>query len=120
MTLMGMVTKQSKESYLKTWCPEILLSDNDKEFVMTQWSALVENQFKGYVCKEYGIALHFTNPYTLDQKPQLENFVKKTMQHGINSFIKCYLHTGVFLILPLVMFHIHCSPLEIHLVLVTN
>ena len=77
MTLMGMVTKQSKESYLKTWCPEILLSDNDKEFVMTQWSALVENQFKGYVCKEYGIALHFTNPYTPRSKASIRKLCQE-------------------------------------------
>ena len=47
-----------KDLILQHGAPEILLSDNDKEFY---------NDTLAYVCQEYGIAQHFTSPYVTRQ-----------------------------------------------------
>ena len=45
--------------------PEILLSDNGKEF---------SNDTLAYVCQEFGIEQHFTSPYTPRFNYKTENF----------------------------------------------
>ena len=47
--------------------PEILLSDNGKEFT---------NDTLAYVCQEFGIEQHFTAPYTPRSNDKTENFNK--------------------------------------------
>ena len=47
--------------------PEILLSDNGKEFT---------NDTLAYICQEIGIEQHFTSPYTLSSNSKTENFNK--------------------------------------------
>ena len=47
--------------------PEILLSDNGKEFT---------NDTLAYVCQEFGIEQHFTSPYTPRSNGKTENFNK--------------------------------------------
>ena len=50
--------------------PEILLSDNGKEFT---------NDTLAYVCQEFGIVQHFTSPYTSTSNGKTENFNKFLM-----------------------------------------
>ena len=52
---------------LQHGAPEILLSDNGKEFC---------NDTLAYVCEEYGIKQHFTSPYTPRSNGKTENFNK--------------------------------------------
>ena len=47
--------------------PEILLSDNGKEFA---------NDALAYVCEEFCIELHFTSPYTPRSNGKTENYNK--------------------------------------------
>ena len=47
--------------------PEVLLSDNGKEFT---------NDTLAYVCQEFNIEQHFTSPYTPRSKGKTENFNK--------------------------------------------
>ena len=56
-----------KDLILQHGAPEILLSDNGKEFC---------NDTLAYVCQEYGIAQHFTSPYTPRSNGKTENFNK--------------------------------------------
>ena len=56
-----------KDLILQHGAPEILLSDNGKDFC---------NDTLAYVCQEYGIAQHFTNPYTPRSNGKTENFNK--------------------------------------------
>ena len=98
-----------RDLILQHGAPEILLSDNGKEF---------SNDTLAYVCEEHGIKKHFTSPYK--GKLQLESFVKKTMLHGIKCLIRSYAHID-FVLTPLLVKHlIHCSILETHLCQSTN
>ena len=56
-----------KDLILQHGAPEILLSDNGKEF---------SNDTLAYVCQEYGINQHFTSPYTPRSNGKTENFNK--------------------------------------------
>ena len=56
-----------KDLILQHGAPEILLSDNGKEFC---------NDTLAYVCEEYGIKQHFTSPYTPRSNGKTENFNK--------------------------------------------
>ena len=47
--------------------PEILLSDNGKEFT---------NDTLSYVCQDFGTEQHFTSPYTPRSNGKTENFIK--------------------------------------------
>ena len=55
-------------------CPEIILSDNGKEF---------SNDTLAYVCDEFNIKQHFTSPYTPRSNGKTENF---------NKFLKASIH----------------------------
>ena len=52
---------------LQHGCPEIILSDNGKEF---------SNDTLAYVCDEFNIKQHFTSPYTPRSNGKPENFNK--------------------------------------------
>ena len=52
---------------LENGSPEILLSDNGKEFT---------NDTLAYVCQEFGIEQHFTSPYTPRSNDRTENINK--------------------------------------------
>ena len=56
-----------RDLVLQHGAPEILLSDNGKEF---------SNDTLAYVCEEHGIKQHFTSPYTLRSNGKTENFNK--------------------------------------------
>ena len=56
-----------KDLILQHGAPEIILSDNGKEF---------SNDTLAYVCEEYGIKQHFTSPYTPRSDGKTENFNK--------------------------------------------
>ena len=56
-----------KDLVLVHGCPEILLSDNGKEFT---------NDLLAYVCEEFNIEQHFTSPYTPRSNGKTENFNK--------------------------------------------
>ena len=56
--------------------PEILLSDNGKEF---------PNDTLAYVCQEFGIEQHFTSPYTPRSNGKTENFKKKFLKASIRK-----------------------------------
>ena len=56
-----------KDLILQHGAPEILLSDNDKEF---------SNDTLTYVCQEYGINQHFTSSYAPRSNGKTENFNK--------------------------------------------
>ena len=56
-----------RDLILQHGAPEILLSDNGKEF---------SNDTLAYVCQEYGINQHFTSPYTPRSNGKTENFNK--------------------------------------------
>ena len=55
---------------LEHTCPQILLSDNGKEFT---------NDLLAYVCEQHNIEQHFTSPYMPQSNGKTENF---------NSFLK--------------------------------
>ena len=59
---------------LQHGCPEIILSDNGKEF---------SNDTLAYVCDEFNIKQHFTSPYTPRSNGKTENF---------NKFLKASIH----------------------------
>ena len=82
---------------LEHGAPEILLSDNGKEFT---------NDTLAYVCQDFNIEQHFTSSYTPRSngktehsnrflKACIENYVSKTLHHEIKSLTRSYLHTGV-------------------------
>ena len=56
-----------KNLILQHGCPEIILSDNGKEF---------SNDTLAYVCDEFNIKQHFTSPYTPRSNGKTENFNK--------------------------------------------
>ena len=56
-----------KDLILQHGAPEIILSDNGKEF---------SNDTLAYVCEKYGIKQHFTSPYTPRSNEKTENFNK--------------------------------------------
>ena len=56
-----------RDLILQHGAPEILLSDNGKEF---------SNDTLAYVCEEHGIKQHFTSPYTPSFNGKTENFNK--------------------------------------------
>ena len=56
-----------RDLILQHGAPEILLSDNGKEF---------SNDTLAYVCEEHGIKQHFTSPYTPRSNGKTENFNK--------------------------------------------
>ena len=64
----------SKNFILQHGCPEIILSDNGKEF---------SNDTPAYVCDEFNIKQHFTSPYTPKSNGKTENF---------NKFLKASIH----------------------------
>ena len=112
----------SKSLILQHGCPEIILSDNGKEF---------SNDTLAYVCDQFNIKQHFTSPYTPRSngktenfnkflKPQFANSVRKTMLHGIKCLTRSYSHTNVVLTLQLVKHHIPCSISETHPYQFTN
>ena len=107
---------------LQHGCPEIILSDNGKEF---------SNDTLAYVCDQFNIKQHFTSPYTPRSnakqiilinflKPQFANFVRKTMLHGIKCLTRSYSHTDVVHTLQLVKHHTLCSISETHPYQFTN
>ena len=49
--------------------PEILLSDNGKEFT---------NDTLAYVCQEFGVEQHFTSPYTPRSNGKTENLISSS------------------------------------------
>ena len=59
---------------LQYGCPEIILSDNGKEF---------SNDTLAYVCGKFHIKQHFTSPYTPRSNGKTENF---------NKFLKALIH----------------------------
>ena len=56
-----------KKLILQHGTPEVLLSNNGKEFT---------NHTLAYMCKEFNIKQHFTSPYTLRSNRKMENFNK--------------------------------------------
>ena len=56
-----------KKLILEHGAPEVLLSDNVKEFT---------SDTLAYVCQEFNIEQHFTNPYTPRSNGKIENFNK--------------------------------------------
>ena len=56
-----------KNLILQHGCPEIILSDNGKEF---------SNDTLAYVCDQFNIKQHFTSPYTPRSNGKTENFNK--------------------------------------------
>ena len=56
-----------KNLILQHGCPEIILSDNGKEF---------SNDTLAYVCDEFNIKQHFTSPYTPRSNCKTENVTK--------------------------------------------
>ena len=50
---------------LKHTCPQILLSDNDKDFT---------NASLTYVCEQHNIEQHFTSPYMSQSNGKTEKF----------------------------------------------
>ena len=52
---------------LEHWSPEIILSDNGKEFT---------NDTLAYVCQKFGIEQHFTSTYTPRSNDKTENLHK--------------------------------------------
>ena len=56
-----------KKLILEHGMPEVLLSDNGKEFT---------NDTLAYMCQEFNIEQHFTSPYTLRSNGKTENFNK--------------------------------------------
>ena len=69
-----------RDLILQHGTPEILLSDNGKEF---------SNDTLAYVCEEHGIKQHFTSPYTSRSNGKTENFnkflkasIRKLFQEG--------------------------------------
>ena len=56
-----------KDLVLVHGCPEILLSDNGKEFT---------NDLLAYVCEEFNTKQHFTSPYTPRSNGKTESFNK--------------------------------------------
>ena len=56
-----------KKLILEHGTPEVLLSDNGKEFT---------NDTLAYVCQEFNIEQHFTSPYTPRSNGKTENFSK--------------------------------------------
>ena len=56
-----------KKLMLEHGAPEVLLSDNGKEFT---------NDTLAYVCQEFNIEQHFTSPYTSRAEGKMENFNK--------------------------------------------
>ena len=80
-------------------CPQILLSDNGKEF---------SNDLLAYVCNEFDIKQHFTIPYTPMSNVKTENF---------NKFLKASLRklcqedkASWDQVLPHVLFAYMCCP----------
>ena len=59
---------------LQHGCPEIISSDNGKEF---------SNDTLTYVCDEFNIKQHFTSPHTPRSNGKTENF---------NKFLKASIH----------------------------
>ena len=56
-----------KDLVLVHGCPEIVLSDNGKEFT---------SDVLAYVCEEFNTEQHFTSPYTPRSNGKTENFNK--------------------------------------------
>ena len=111
-----------RDLILQHGAPEILLSDNGKEF---------SSNTLAYVCEEHGIKQHFTSPYTPRSNGKTENFnkflkasIRKLCQEDNAAWdqvlIRSYAHID-FVLTPLLVKHlIHCSILETHLCQSTN
>ena len=88
-----------KDLVLVHGCPEILLSDNGKEF---------NNDLLAYVCEEFNIEQHFTSPYIPRSNDKTENF---------NKFLKAYIRKlcqedkeAWDQFLPQILFAYRCCP----------
>ena len=88
-----------KELVLVHGCPEILLSDNGKEF---------SNDLLAYVCEEFNIEQHFTSPYTPRSNGKTENFnkflrasIRKLCQEDKEAWDQ---------VLPQILFAYKCCP----------
>ena len=101
--------------------PEILLSDNGKEFT---------NDTLAYVCQEFGIEQHFTSPYTPRSNGKTENFnkflkasIRKLCQEDKSSWdqvldqilfsCRCYPHTSTGEV-PYTLVYNRDLPIPIH------
>ena len=88
-----------KDLILVHGCPEILLSDNGKEF---------SNDLLAYVCEEFNIEQHFTSPYTPRSNGKTENFnkflkasIRKLCQEDKEAWDQ---------VLPQILFAYRCCP----------
>ena len=88
-----------KDLILVHGCPEILLSDNGKEF---------SNDLLAYVCGEFNIEQHFTSPYTPRSNGKTENFnkflkasIRKLCQEDKEAWDQ---------VLPQILFAYRCCP----------
>ena len=80
-------------------CPEILLTDNGKEFT---------NDLLAFVCEEFNIEQHFTSPYTPRSNVKTENFnkflkasIRKLCQEDKEAWDQ---------VLPQILFTYKCCP----------
>ena len=101
-----------KKLILQHGSPEILLSDNRKEFT---------NDTLAYVCQEFGIEQHFTSRshgktenFNKFLKASMRKFFKKTKLHGIKFLTRFCSHIGVAHTPLLVRLHTLLYTIEIH------
>ena len=88
-----------KDLVLVHGCPEILLSDNGKEFT---------NDLLAYVCEEFNIEQHFTSPYTPRSNGKIENF-SKFLKASIRKL--CQEDKEVWdQVIPQILFAYRCCP----------
>ena len=88
-----------KDLILQHGAPEILLSDNDKEFC---------NDTLAYVCQEYGIEQHFTSSYTPRSNGKPENF-NKFLKASIRKLCQAD-HAAWDQVLDQILFSYRCCP----------
>ena len=88
-----------KKLILEHGTPEILLSDNGQEFTIDTLA---------YVCQEFNIEQHFTNPYTPRSNGKTENF-SKFLKASIRKF--CQEETAAWdQVLDQILFAYRCCP----------
>ena len=88
-----------KKLILEHGAPEVLLSDNGKEFT---------NDTFAYVCQEFNIEQHFTSPYTPRSNGKMENF-NKFLKASIRKL--CQEDTAAWdQVLDQIMFAYRCCP----------
>ena len=88
-----------KDLILQHGTPEILLSDKGKEFC---------NDTLAYVCHEYGIAQHFTSPYTPRSNGKTENF-NKFLKASVRKLCQAD-HAAWDQVLDQILFSYRCCP----------